>query len=176
MCTTSLSILWPRREWFVRMIHWCGTLMWIASVWTSCWSLFWFEIKPIVQIIIPRKRFFLQLVANYVHNVNTKVVANGLSLAKKVKICCSFSLDLLKRLLKHILMANLYLILTCYVRVVLISPHVCWQMKQVSLLLLDYNSHISSCKWNAFCLCNLFAHMNILLRNLNSMNAWLLLY
>jgi len=41
-CTTCLSILWPRMHWLVCMIHWCVTFMWLASAWTSCWSMFWF--------------------------------------------------------------------------------------------------------------------------------------
>ena len=55
---------------------------------------FGFKDKLKVHIFIPCKRFFSQLVANYVHNVATKVDANGLSYAKKVMICCGFSIDI----------------------------------------------------------------------------------
>ena len=41
----------------------------------------------------PGKRFFLQLVANVVQDVDTEVDANELSDARKAMIRCGFSLD-----------------------------------------------------------------------------------
>jgi hypothetical protein len=80
----------------------------IKDAWTKCWEANKIELiqtnawqntaradgQWFGKLTNPGKRFFLQLVANSVEDVNKEVDCNNMSYAKKAMICCGMALGI----------------------------------------------------------------------------------